>query len=195
MRRAAIILAVVAIIVVAYVASAIWSMNSLLLAVRAGDGPAIVRQTDIPRLRNMLAAQIVDAYLDRIGRRPQLERLAVAAYGPAVADALVGRILDEGLARLLREGVVQDPAKPSARISLTPLGALGPGEFVELASRIRPFKLIEFDLRISPSTDPQIYTAARFRFEGTRWQLSGLILPRAVAADIAAMIVEPARHP
>lgn len=194
MRRAGIIVAIVAIIIIAYVASAIWSVNSLLLAVRAGDGPAIVRQTDVPRLRNMLVAQIVEAYLDRIGRRPQLERLAVAAYGPTVAEALVGKILDEGLTRLLREGVVQDPAKPSSRITLAPLGALAPGEFIELASRIRPFKLIEFDLRITPSTDPQIYTAARFRFDGIRWRLSGLTLPRAIAADIAAMIVEPARR-
>ncbi len=194
MRRAGIVVAIVAIIIIAYVASAIWSVNSLLLAVRAGDGPAIVRQTDVPRLRNMLVAQIVDAYLDRIGGRPQLERLAVAAYGPTVADALVGKILDEGLARLLREGVVQDPAKPSSRITLAPLGALAPGEVFELASRIRPFKLIEFDLRLTPSTDPQIYTAARFRFDGIRWRLSGLTLPRAIAADIAAMIVEPARH-
>ncbi len=194
MRRAGIIVAIIAIVVIAYVGSAIWSVNSLLLAVRAGDGPAIVGQTDVPRLRNMLVAQIVDAYLDRIGGKHQLERLAVAAYGPTVADALVGKILDEGLARLLREGVVQDPAKPSARVALAPLGALDPGEFFELVSRIRPFKLIEFDLRITPSADPQVYTAARFRFEGTRWRLSGLTLPRAIAADIAAMIVEPARH-
>jgi hypothetical protein len=195
LQRFAILLAVVLALVIAYAASAIWSVNALLLAVRAGDGPAIVRQTDIPGLRGMLVAQIVDAYLDRVGGRRQLERLAVAAYGPTVADALVGKILDEGLTRLLRDGVVQDPAKPSAHISIAPLGAVAPGELVELASRIRPYKLIEFDLRISPSNDPQIYTAARFRFDGTQWRLSGLILPRAIAADIAAMIVEPARRP
>ena len=195
MRRVAVVVAVVAVAVIAYVSSAIWSVSSLLLAVRAGDGPAIVRQTDIARLRNMLVAQIVEAYLDRIGGKRQLERLAVAAYGPTVADALVGKILDEGLTRLLHDGVVQDPAKPSAHVSLAPLGALKPGELAELASRIRPFKPLEFDLRISPSDDPRIYTAARFRFEGVRWKLSGLILPPAVAADIAAMIVEPARRP
>ncbi len=192
MRRAGIILAVVAIIVIAYVASAIWSVNSLLLAVRAGDVPAIVRQTDIPRLRNMLVAQIVDAYLDRIGGKRQIERLAVAAYGPTVADALVGKILDEGLTHLLRDGVVQNPANPAARVSFAPFGALTPSEFIELASRIHPYKPLEFDLRISPSSNPQLYTAARFRFEGTGWRLSGLKMPRAIAADIAAMIVEPA---
>ena len=194
MRRVAIFVAVVATLVLACIASAIWSVNTLLLAVRTGDVAAIVRQTDIPRLRGMLVAQIVDAYLERVGGRRQLERLAVAAYGPTVADAMVGKILDEGLTRLLRDGVVQDPARPSSRLSFAPLGSLTPGEFVELASRVRPFKLLEFDLRIGPSTDPQIYTAARFRFEGTQWRLSGLILPRAVAADIAAMIVEPAHH-
>ncbi len=195
MRRVAIVAAVVATVVIAYAGSAIWSVSSLLLAVRAGDGGAIVRQTDIPRLRDMLVAQIVDAYLDRIGSKRQLERLAVAAYGPSVADALVGKILDEGLTRLLRDGVVQDPIKPSAHVSLAPLGALKPGELAELASRIRPFKLLEFDLRISPSDDARIYTAARFRLEGMRWKLSGLILPPAIAADIAAMIVEPTRRP
>jgi hypothetical protein len=195
LRRVAIVVAVVAVAVIAYLGSAIWSVRSLLLAVHAGDGPAIVRQTDIPRLRFMLAAQIVEAYLDRLGSRPQLERLAVAAYGPGVADVLVGKILDEGLTRLLREGVVQDPSRPSAHVVLASFGALSPGEVAELASRIRPFKLLEFDLRISPSGDPKIYTAARFRFEGTRWKLSGLIIPQAIAADIAAMIVEPARRP
>ena len=141
LRRVALVIAVVAVAVIAYVSSAIWSVTSLLLAVRTGDGPAIVRQTDIPRLRNMLVAQIVEAYLDRIGGKRQLERLAVAAYGPTVADALVGKILDEGLTRLLHDGVVQDPAKPSAHVSLAPFGALKPGELAELASRIRPFKL------------------------------------------------------
>lgn len=195
LRWVAVVVAVVAAVLVVYVGSAIWSVRSLLLAVRAGDGPAIVRQTDIPRLRNMLAAQIVEAYLNRLGRKPQLERLAVAAYGPGVADALVGKILDEGLTRLLREGVVQDPARPSARVSFAPLGALAPEELAELASRFRPFKPLEFDLRISPSDDPKIYTAARFRFDITRWKLSGLTIPPAIAADIAAMIVEPARRP
>ncbi len=195
MRRIAIVVAVVAALVIAYVASAVWSVSSLLQSVRAGDGPAIVRQTDIPRLRSNLVAQIVEAYLDRIGGRRQFERLAVTAYGPTVADALVGKILDEGLARLLRDGVVQDPERPSTRISLAPFGALNPGELMELASRIRPIKLLEFELRITPSGDAQSYTAARFRLEGIRWKLSGLILPRAIAADIATMIVEPARRP
>ena len=195
LRRIAIVAAVIAAVVIAYAGSAIWSVSSLLLAVRAGDGAAIVRQTDVPRLRNMLVAQIVDAYLDRIGSKRQLERLAVAAYGPTVADALVGKILDEGLTRLLRDGVVQDPARPSTQVSLARLGALAPNELAGLASRIRPFKPLEFDLRISPSDDPRIYTAARFRLEGVRWKLSGLILPPAIAADIAAMIVEPARRP
>jgi hypothetical protein len=195
LRRVTIVAAVIAAVVVAYAGSAIWSVSSLLLAVRAGDGPVIVSQTDIPRLRSMLVAQIVDAYLDRIGGKRQLERLAVAAYGPGVADVLVGKILDEGLTRLLRDGVVQDPTKPLAHVSLAPLATLKPGELAELASRIRPFKLLEFDLRISPSNDPRIYTAARFRLEGVRWKLSGLILPPAISADIAAMIVEPARRP
>lgn len=195
MRRVAIITVVIAAAVIAYAGSAIWSVSSLLLAVRAGDGATIVSQTDIPRLRNMLVVQIVEAYLDRIGGKRQLERLAVAAYGPGVADALVGKILDEGLTRLLRDGVVQDPTKPSSRVSLAPLGALNPGELGGLVSRIRPFKLLEFDLRISPAGDPRIYTAARFRLEGVRWKLSGLILPPAIAADIAAMIVEPMRRP
>jgi len=195
LRKVALVVVAVAAVLIAYVGSAIWSVRSLLLAVRDGDGPAIIRQTDIPRLRNMLVAQIVEAYLGRLGRKPQLERLAVAAYGPGVADALIGKILDEGLTRLLREGVVQDPARPSVHASLAPLGALAPEELAELASRIRPFKLLEFDLRISPTDDPKIYTAARFRFDSTRWKLSGLTIPPAIAADIATMIVEPARRP
>lgn len=192
------IVAVVLALVAAVVGSAIWSVSSLLIAVRAGNTAEIVRQTDIPRLRNSLVAQVVEAYLDRIGSARQVQRLAVAAYGPSIADALIGKLLDEGLTRLLREGVVQDPAKPSAQmpaqVSLAPFGALAPGEVINLASRIRPFKLLEFDLRISPSDDPRIYTAARFRLEGVRWKLAGLIIPRAIAADIAAMIVEPARR-
>jgi hypothetical protein len=191
LRRLALVAALVAVVVLAYAGSAIWSVSSLLRAVRAGDGPAIVRQTDIPRLRSMLVAQIVEAYLDRIGARRQIERLAVAAYGPNVADAMVGKILDEGLTRLLRDGIVLDPNKSSAQIALAPFGALTSGELGELASRIRPFKLLEFDLRISPTDDPRVYTAARFRFEGAGWKLVGLILPPAIAADIAAMIVEP----
>ena len=195
MRRLAIIVAVFAAVVAAYSGSAIWSVSSLLLAVRAGNAAEIVRQTDIPRLRAMLVGQIVEAYLDRIGGKRQLERMAVAAYGPTVADALVGRILDGGLTRLMRDGVVQDPNNPSAQVALAPLGALAPGELVDLAKRIRPFKLLEFDLRISPSDDSRLYTAARFRLEGARWKLSGLMLPPAIAADIAAMIVDSGKRP
>src|SRR5258708_25917661 len=125
-----------------------------------------MRQTDIPRLRNMLVAQIVDAFLGRVGAKRKLEHMAVAAYGPTVVDALVGKILDEGLTRLLRDGVVQDPTNPSVHLSLAPLGALPPGELAGLAARIRPFKLLEFDLRISPANEPRLFTAARFRLEG-----------------------------
>jgi len=195
LRRVTIIVSVIAVIVAAYVGSAIWSVSSLLLAVRAGDAAEIVRQTDIPRLRAMLVGQIVDAYLDRIGGKRQLERMAVAAYGPTVADALVGKILDDGLTRLLRDGVVQDPDRPAAHVAVAPLGALAPREFADLAARIRPFKLLEFDLRISPSDDPRLFTAARFRLEGVRWKLSGLTLPPAIAADIAAMIVDAGKRP
>ena len=195
MRRVIIIVVVVAAAVAGYVGSAIWSVSSLLLAVRAGNVPEIVRQTDIPRLRTTLVIQIVDAYVERIGAKRQLERMAVAAYGPTVADALVGKILDEGLTRLLRDGVVQDPNKPSVHVSLTPFGALSPGDFAGLATRIRPSKLIEFEMRISPSDDPRLFTAARFRLEGVRWKLSGLTLPPAIAADIAAMIVDAGKRP
>jgi hypothetical protein len=194
LRRIAIVIAAFAVVVVAYIGSAIWSVSSLLLAVRAGDVAEIARQTDIPRLRTMLVVQIVGAYLDRVGAKRQLERMAVAAYGPNVADALVGKILDDGLTRLLRDGVVQDPNKPSAQVSLVPFGALPPGELVGLATRIRPFKLLEFDLRISPSNDPRLFTAVRFRLEGVRWKLCGLTLPPAVAADIATMIVDAGKH-
>jgi hypothetical protein len=198
LRRLLIIMIVAIAPVAGYVGSAIWSVNALSIAVRAGNTAEIVRQTDIPRLRNSLVAQVVDAYLDRIGAARQMQRAAVAMYGPSIADPLIGKILDEGLTRLLREGVVQDPTKPaapgSAQVSLAPFGAIAPGEIIDLASRIRPFKLLEFDLRISPSDDPRIYTAARFRLEGVRWKLAGLTIPPAVAADIAAMIVEPARR-
>jgi hypothetical protein len=194
-RRLAVIVAVIVVVVAAYAGSAIWSVSSLLLAVRGGDAAGIVRQTDIPRLRVMLVSQIVSAYLDRIGGKRQLERMAVAAYGPTVADALVGQVLDDGLTRLLRDGVVQDPNKPSARVALAPLGALAPDELADLATRIRPFKLLEFDLRISPSGDPRLFTAARFRLEGVRWKLSGLTLPPAIAADIAAMIIDTGKRP
>lgn len=195
MRRIAIIVVVIAAVVIAYVGSAIWSVSALLLAVRAGDAAEIVRQTDIPRLRSTLVIQIVDAYVERIGAKRQLERMAVAAYGPTVADTLVGKILDDGLTRLLREGVVQDPNKPSVRVSLAPLGALSPGDLAGLAARIRPSKLLEFELRISPSDDPRLFSAARFRLEGVRWKLSGLTLPPAIAADIAAMIVDAGKRP
>jgi hypothetical protein len=195
LRRILIAAVVIAALASAYASSAIWSVSTFLGAVRAGDAQAVLAQTDVPRLRNVLVTQIVDAYLERIGAKRSLQRLAVAAYWPTVADTLIGKIIDEGLMRLLREGIVQDPARHDRQVTLTPLGTLAPHELLELASRVRPVKPIEFDMRISPSDDPRLYAAARFRLEGTRWKLAGLTIPPAVAADIAAMIVEPAGRP
>jgi hypothetical protein len=175
-----------------YAGSALWSVGSLLVAVRAGDGPAIVAQTDIARLRKSLVDQVVRAYLDRVGADNRRERQVVVAYGPTIADALIAKLLDQGLTRLLQKGVVQDPSTGTVRASFTPLAVLAPGEFVELVSRLHPVKLVEFELQVSPPGDPRLYTAALFRFEGLSWKLAGLVLPPVVAADIAAMLSEPA---
>ena len=194
MRRTISAVAVVVAVAVLYLGSAIWSVSLLLEAVRAGDGPAIVSHTDLPRLRASLLNQVIDAYLAVIGAKRPLAQLAASAYGPTIADPLIEKILNDGLTRLLQQGIVLDPVKSTARAAMPALGSLNPGELLSLVSRIEPTKLLEFRLRITGSKDPLIYTAAQFRLEGPTWKLSGLRLPPAMATDLAVMIVEMTRH-
>ena len=50
-----------------YVGSALVSLNGLVTAARAGDGPAVLERTDIARVRHSLVDQIVSAYLKQLG--------------------------------------------------------------------------------------------------------------------------------
>jgi hypothetical protein len=91
-----------------YVGSALVSLSGLVEAARTGDGAGILARTDMARLRQSLADQIVAGYLRQLGRdRPikPLERMLANTYGASVADAMIAKMLTEqNLTAILNKG-------------------------------------------------------------------------------------------
>jgi ABC-type Fe3+-siderophore transport system permease subunit len=105
-----------------YVGSAVVSLGGLVKAVRAQDAAEVLARTDTARLRRSLVDQIVQSYLQEIGRdRPvkPLERLAANTYGASIADAMIAKMLTpESLTAILTRGsIAVGDAEATCRVS------------------------------------------------------------------------------
>jgi len=184
MRWAIGILVALIIAVVAYLGSAVASVNGLVAAAKAGDGAEVIARTDMERLRRSLVDQIVGAYLERTGRKKPLERMLANTYGASVADAMLQKMLTpENLTRLLQAGVVAGPE--NSGLVIPTLSSVDADGAFALLGRVTPVKLTELSIRTSPGSDPENYSAASIHFEGDGWKLSGISLPKSVTRKLA----------
>ncbi|MBB1092275.1 DUF2939 domain-containing protein [Rhodopseudomonas palustris] len=186
------VLAVIVVGILIYLGSAAASLAGLAAAARAGDGAAVIARTDVKSLTQSLADQIVTAYLDRIGQTRQvrpMERTLVRGAGLGLAEAMIAKMLTpEHLTQILKTGGLDaDPSLPSFA-GVPKLTDLDTGNVLSLLQRFRFIQPVEFAIRISESSDPDAYSAIKLHFDGSGWKMSGLILPTAVARDLAAAL-------
>jgi hypothetical protein len=186
------IVIVAAIVVVAYIGSALYALSHLVAAVRAGDGAAIAAQTNFPRLSHSLSDQIVNAYLDRIGatrRVSAMERVLIGGYGATVADALVTKMLTPDiLTQALQTGRLPGLDANAPVSELPPLPSLHDINILRLLGRLHLVNPVQIAIRTSKLSDPDNYAAVVLHREGLRWKLAGIDLPRAVRRNLAASL-------
>jgi len=179
-------------LVVVYYGSAIYSLAGLVAATRAGDGAAIVAQTDLPRLSRSLSEQIVAAYLDRIGAKRRVggtEKLLVSAYGASVADALVTQMLTpENLTELLKSGRLAETRLSASANALPPLGELQRVNVLNQFGRMHFVTPVQLSVRVSNKTEPDDYAALVLHREWLTWKLAGIDLPRTALRNLAASL-------
>lgn len=171
-----------------YVGSAVVSLGGLVNAVRAQDAAEVLARTDTARLRRSLVDQIVQSYLQEIGRdRPvkPLERLAANTYGASVADAMIAKMLTpESLTAILNRGSI---AVGDAEANMQSLSAIDTSRIIETLRRISPTKPVEFLIRLGNSESAG---GVSLHFEGNGWKLSGIQLPSAAVRVLAQDLIK-----
>lgn len=185
----------VAVTVLVYYGSALYSLSRLTTAVRDGDGAAIVAYTNLPRLSQSLSEQIVNAYLERIGATRHvgaMERALIGGYGASVADALVSKLLTpENLTELLKAGRLAETKTSPALTGLPSLTDLRNISLLTQLGRAHYINPVKLSIWVSESADPEHATAVVLHRSSLSWKLAGINLPRKVLRDIAASL--PAR--
>lgn len=175
---------VLAVIVVLglYLGSALAALSSLVTAVAADDGQAVIARTDLPALRRSLAQQIIATYMDEIGPtrrlRPVEQNLAVSAARAMVDALLVELMTPENLVDVLHAGTVRGKGDIPPVSDLPKLTDIEQGDVGALLSRVSLSDLTEIKIRVSKETG-DAYTGIRLSFAGTGWHLSAIDLPRA----------------
>src|SRR5262245_63768893 len=100
MRKTVLIIVVLALAWIGYAAWPLYDLLQLARAVERGDVAEVTHRVNFARVRASLVQQIVEAYLQRTGARPNPLVQGAAA---SIADPIVARVIPpEALAELLR---------------------------------------------------------------------------------------------
>lgn len=192
MRRLIGSVVVLAILIAAYLGSALWSLGALANAVRAGDGATVIARTDVASLTQSIADQVVAAYLIRIGQTRQVgssERMLIRAAGSGVAQAMIGKMLTpEHLTEFLKSGQLRGVPDIPQITGLPRLADLETGNVAAMLQRFRFIEPMEFGFRVGGTAGNEDVSEVRLHFAWTGWKLSGLTLPASVARDLAAAL-------
>ncbi|MGM4903789.1 DUF2939 domain-containing protein [Tardiphaga sp. 866_E4_N2_1] len=187
MRRVTLIVLTLAIFTGAYVTSMAISTSRFVDAVRAGDGAAVLARTDLDRLKRSLTEQIIDAYLERVGKGAKRTTVLLAnTYGASLADAMLTKLLSsENLKQLLKTGSVGDGAETFTLPPLTQIDAMDALRFIP---RLFPVNIAEIGIRLSDAHSGDDYSAISFRFDGAGWKLATITLPKSRTRELAASL-------
>lgn len=157
-----------------YFGSCAYSLNKLSESARAGDGQGVLDRTDLPRLRQSLATQVLSAYERRQGaNKPSnaLQQLLKSA-APNIADALIARLLTaERLSELLRTGKT-DVGGGAAPVEMP---ALADVDVSDALSRVRLITPVSIAFRTNKASVEDYFVV--MHFENFAWKLAELRLP------------------
>lgn len=191
MRWLAGTLAALVFIVAVYFGSAYAALTDLVSAARRADGARLLERTDVARVTQSFAHQIIGAYFERLGekRRPgTTERIVAGAVGSSLADLLATHVLTaEGLSRFLDDGRIEALPETPALSGLPRLSDLSLRNVGALAGRLHLITPVEMSIRIG--SGPRDGDAAiRLHLDGYGWRLSGVTLPRERLNELIARL-------
>lgn len=184
-------IAVVLVLVLAWLVSAIWpvyALYDLAKAAQASDVAGISERVDFPSLRRSLTSQVVTAYIRVTGSKINPNSFA-ASLASSVADPIVERLITpERLAELLHSGwpgaVVPDAA-PGGLYGLQP-DALGNAWSIFMNSH---FGIGTFDTSFPPDRPLAEQFRIHLSLSGSGWKLSSLGLPDQITDALVKRLV------
>lgn len=187
MRRVAVVVIVLALIVAGSVTSMAVSTSRLVDAARAGDGTEVLARTDLNRVKRSLTEQIIDAYLERIGKGAKATTVMIAnTYGASLADAMLSKFLTaENLTQLLSTGGAGSGVE---NFALPPISAIDAKDALRFLPRLFIINILQMGIRLSEATDGDEYAAVSLRFDGTGWKLATITLPKGKIRELAASL-------
>jgi hypothetical protein len=175
--------------VIFYCAFAVYSIGTLVDAVRRDDGEAVFARTDISRIRHAMVDQIMSAYFGKQAEKRSLtllQRMALNAYGSTVADEFIRKLLTpENMRALLRYGSVKNDSSSVTIDGLPPLSDIHTDNVFALLGRITPVKPVEFFVRLGDSEDD---AGVSLHFDNFTWRISGVRLPKRLVEKIIARL-------
>jgi len=187
MRRIAFSVMAFAALVAAYVTSMAISTSRLIDAARAGDGAEVLARTDIGRVKRSLTEQIIDAYLERVGKGAKATTVLVAnTYGASLADAMLSKLLTaDNLRQLLATG---SAGSGSETLAIPPISAIDPRNALAFLPRLFPVNIVQMGIRVSEATSGDDYAAVSLRFDGTGWRLATITMPKGRVRELASSL-------
>ncbi len=187
MRRTTISVLAFAILMATYVTSMAVSTSRLVEAAKAGDGAEVLARTDLDRVKRSLTEQIIDAYIERIGKGAKATTVMIAnTYGASLADAMLSKFLTaDNLRQLLTTGNAGTGAET---FTLPPIAAINAKNAADFLPRLFPINIAQIGIRVSNATSGDDYAAVSLRFDGAGWKLATITLPKAKVRELAATL-------
>lgn len=187
MRRIAVIASIFAILAAVYVTSMAVSTSRLVEAARARDAAEVLARTDIDRVKRSFTEQIIDAYLERIGKGAKRTTVMIAnTYGSSLADAMLSKFLTaDNLKQLLTTGSAGTGVET---FTFPPISAINVKDVPDFLPRLFPVNILQIGIRLSDAANGDDYAAVSMRFEGAGWKLATITLPKARIRELAASL-------
>src|SRR4051812_4637553 len=140
----------------AYFGSCVMTLKNLGDAARAGDGQGVLDRTDLPRLRQSLAVQVLGAYEKRqdSNKRPNPLQQLLKNVAPNIADALIAQLLTaDRLSELLRTG----QAKIGGKAASIEMPAVADVKATEALSRVHFINPVSLSFRTNRTVGDDYY--------------------------------------
>jgi Protein of unknown function (DUF2939) len=186
MRKTILIIVVLALAWIGYAAWPLYDLFQLARAVERGDVEEVTRRVNFSRVRMSLAQQIVEAYLQRTGARPNPLVQGAAA---SIADPIVAKVISpEALAELLRVGwpktVLANQPREAVGISVPALGNVWD---LFAAS---DYGIVRYEVTVPVSSPPDRGFRLQLRLAQWRWRLTAVRLPEPIRLLLADEIIK-----
>jgi hypothetical protein len=191
MRWTVRIVAVLAILLLAYAIWPVIGFYRIASAIEARDAAALAARVDFRALRKNLTKQVVAAYIELTGKEQKLGLLGKSiaiGVGTSYADPIIARLLnEETLIDLLTKGEGGDGIKIPADFAPFSSSALKSGWQTWMASE---YGLGDYYVRLPPDRPVDTQFRVKLSLTDLRWKLAGIDLPDQTRIALAQQLIK-----